>query len=237
MATRGVIRRLWAGERDQVRDHLLRLDGEDRALRFGGYASTALIAEYCEKLDWSRALVIGYIAGGEVRGLGQLELIGAGWPRAAEFAVSVERPFQNRGVGTALLRRLVIAARNRLIAGLHDLSHRQRPSGAYGAPARWRSACRSRRGRGPDRAALADAMDVAGGAAVRARVDRGPSSSLAGSGATRCCRRAPIRPVIGRRARGPAQVMTEGASRPVRARISPTSSAIRINGCSATCGS
>ena len=32
MATRGIIRRLWAGERDQVRDHLLRLDVEDRRI-------------------------------------------------------------------------------------------------------------------------------------------------------------------------------------------------------------
>lgn len=119
MATRGVIRRLWARERDQVRHHLLRLDGEDRALRFGGYASTAHIADYCERLDWARMLVVGYVTGGEVRGLGQLELIGTGWPRAAEVAVSVERPFQNRGIGTALLRRLLIAARNRLIQRIH----------------------------------------------------------------------------------------------------------------------
>jgi ribosomal protein S18 acetylase RimI-like enzyme len=115
MATRGVIRRLWAGERDRVRDHLLRLDGEDRVLRFGGYASDAHITAYCERLDWRRVLVVGYVTNGKVRALGQLELIGAGWPRAAELAVSVERPFQNRSIGTALLRRLIIAARNRLI--------------------------------------------------------------------------------------------------------------------------
>jgi ribosomal protein S18 acetylase RimI-like enzyme len=115
MATRGVIRRLWAGEREQVRDHLLRLNSDDRMLRFGGYASDAHITAYCEKLDWSPLLVVGYVTGGEVRGLGQLEPIGAGWRRAAELAVSVERPFQNRGIGTALLRRLVITARNRLI--------------------------------------------------------------------------------------------------------------------------
>jgi ribosomal protein S18 acetylase RimI-like enzyme len=119
MATRSVIRRLWSGERDQIRDHLLRLDAEDRVLRFGGYASAAHIAAYCERLDWSRVLVVGYGTGGEVRGLGQLELIGAGWPRAAELAVSVERPFQSRGIGTALLRRLVVAARNRLIERVH----------------------------------------------------------------------------------------------------------------------
>jgi RimJ/RimL family protein N-acetyltransferase len=119
MATRSVIRRLCARERDQVRDHLLRLDGADRVRRFGGYASAEHIAAYCERLDWSRVVVLGYVTGGEVRGLAQLELIRTSGPRAAELAVSVERPFQNRGIGTALLRRLVIAARNRLIERIY----------------------------------------------------------------------------------------------------------------------
>ena len=39
VAMRSVIRRLWPGDREKVRDHLLRVDGEDRALRFGGCAS------------------------------------------------------------------------------------------------------------------------------------------------------------------------------------------------------
>ena len=81
MATRSVIRRLGTGERDEIRGHLLRLDHEDRVFRFGGYASAAHIAAYCERLDFSRVLAFGYATGGEVRGLGQLELIGAGWPR------------------------------------------------------------------------------------------------------------------------------------------------------------
>jgi ribosomal protein S18 acetylase RimI-like enzyme len=112
MPTRGVIRRLWAGERDLVRDHLLRLDPEDRQLRFGGHASNAHVAGYCEGLDWSRGLVLGYVVAGQVRGLGELKLIENVPARAAELPASVERPFQNRGIGTALLTRLVTAARN-----------------------------------------------------------------------------------------------------------------------------
>ncbi len=38
---------------------------------------------------------------------------------AAELAVSVEPRWQNRGIGTALLRRLIVAARNRLIGRLY----------------------------------------------------------------------------------------------------------------------
>jgi ribosomal protein S18 acetylase RimI-like enzyme len=119
MATRGVFRRLWRREHAGMRDHLLRLDDRDRTLRFGGHVSDAYIADYCERLDWSRAVVLGYVIGGKLRGLGQLQLVGDGWPREAELAVSVERRYQSRGVGSELLRRLVIAARNRLIRRLH----------------------------------------------------------------------------------------------------------------------
>jgi ribosomal protein S18 acetylase RimI-like enzyme len=115
MAAPSGIRRLWAFQRDKVRNHLLRLDADDRLLRFGGYASAARIAGHCEQIDWSRALILGYAIGEEVHGMGELEPIGRGWPRAAELAVSVERGFQGRGIGTALLRRLVVGARNRLI--------------------------------------------------------------------------------------------------------------------------
>jgi hypothetical protein len=115
MPTRGIIRRLWPGACDQVRDHLRRLDVEDRQLRFGGHASASHIAAYCEGLDWSRGLVLGYVVAGQVRGLGELKLVGNAPARSAELAASVEGPFQNRGIRTALVRRLVIAARNRLI--------------------------------------------------------------------------------------------------------------------------
>ena len=117
----GVIRRRWPSERAKVRDHLLRLDRDDRLLRFGGYASAAQITAYCDRLDWSRGLIVGYVIGSKVRSIGELKLLGADWPRAAELAVSVERRFQNRGIGTALMRRLVLVARNRLNERIHML--------------------------------------------------------------------------------------------------------------------
>ena len=121
MDPRGTIRRLWGFEHRKVRAHLLRLDREDRVLRFGGYVSDAQIEAYCDRLDWRRAVIIGYLVDGEVRGLGELQPIAEGWSRAAEAALSVERPFQNRGVGTELLRRLIVIARNRSIGALHML--------------------------------------------------------------------------------------------------------------------
>jgi GNAT superfamily N-acetyltransferase len=104
----GSIQRLRATERGRVREHLLRLDAEDRQLRFGGHMSTARIAAYCSELDFSRALVLGSLVEGEVRGVGELKI-----------AISVERSFQGRGVGSKLLRRLVVAARNRLFERLY----------------------------------------------------------------------------------------------------------------------
>lgn len=112
-AAAAVIRRIWPSERDKLRAHLLRLDAEDRVLRFGGYSSDAQIEAYCRELDWHRAVVIGYLVEGELRGVGELKPLTGRWPRAAEVALSVERPFQNRGIGTELLRRLLAIARNR----------------------------------------------------------------------------------------------------------------------------
>ncbi len=119
MAAPGIVRRLRAVERDNVREHLLRLDDEDRLLRFAGYLSDAQIDTYCANLDWGRALIVGYVVDGEVRAIGELKSMLDGGSRAAELAVSVERRFRSRGVGTALLRRLIVAARNRFILRLH----------------------------------------------------------------------------------------------------------------------
>jgi GNAT superfamily N-acetyltransferase len=119
MVGSGVIRRLWPIGRERVRDHLLRLDPESRRLRFGGLVGPAQIEAHCAGLDWRRAVIVGYFEAGEVRGLGELLPMTEDGGRGAELAVSVERSWQNRGVGTELLRRLIVAARNRLIGRLH----------------------------------------------------------------------------------------------------------------------
>jgi hypothetical protein len=100
MQAPGRIRRLSALERGKLRDHLLRLAPEDRLLRFGGYLSDSLIDAYCDGLEWGRAIIIGYLVDGEVRGLGELKPMARTLSRAAEAALSVERPYRDRGVGT-----------------------------------------------------------------------------------------------------------------------------------------
>ena len=102
-----------------VRDHLLRLDGEDRQLRFGAHVSPAQVAAYCAALDTGRTLLLGYLVEGELRAVGELTALAGAGPRTAEIAISVERRFQGRGIGGALLRRLIVAARNRLFERLY----------------------------------------------------------------------------------------------------------------------
>ena len=117
-----VIRRLAAGERDRLLGHLLRLDAEDRRLRFGGHVGEEFLRAYCARLDeHPGSLALGCFVAGELRGVAELKPIGGAWPRAAELAVSVEAPFRGRGLGTELCRRLIVRARNRFVARLYML--------------------------------------------------------------------------------------------------------------------
>ena len=117
----GVIRRLAPGERDLLPGHFLRLSAEDRHLRFGGRTGEDRVRAYCARLEWPPSVVLGYFVDGVPRGVGELKPIAGTLPPAAELAVSVEAPFRGRGVGTELCRRLLVRARNRLIARVHML--------------------------------------------------------------------------------------------------------------------
>ena len=106
--------RLSRFQRHRVLAHLLRLDPEDRATRFGGPARDEDVRRYWERIDWARTLMLGCEIDGELRAIGELKAVGAaGWGPVAEVAVTVERPFQGRRIGSELLRRLATLARNR----------------------------------------------------------------------------------------------------------------------------
>jgi GNAT superfamily N-acetyltransferase len=113
------IRRLATGEHELLLTHLLRLDAEDRQLRFGGHVTDEGIRAYCAGLDWHRSIVLGGIIDGELRAVGELKRLDKAWPRAGELAVSVERPFRGRGIGSELCRHLIVRARNRFLTTLH----------------------------------------------------------------------------------------------------------------------
>jgi GNAT superfamily N-acetyltransferase len=115
----GVVRRLWVGETELYRQHLLRLDAESRRNRFGGVVSDEFIRRYSGPSALNGAVIYGFFVEGVLRGAAELRLLARAGE--AEAAISVERAWQSRGVGTALLERVLLAARNRKVEHLHML--------------------------------------------------------------------------------------------------------------------
>lgn len=115
----GVIRKLWMPEVTRYRDHLLRLDADSRACRFGGGVSDEFIESYASITFGLNAVVHGFFVEGVMRGCAELRPLGPAFAREAEAAFSIEAPWQSHGVGSVLLDRTLLAARNRGIKTLH----------------------------------------------------------------------------------------------------------------------
>jgi GNAT superfamily N-acetyltransferase len=115
----GVVRKLWIGEAGKYRDHLLRLDPQSRCNRFSGGVSDQFIRNYVDLTLGLDTLVHAFFIGDMIRGAAELRPLGMCFPREAEAAISVEQPWQSHGVGSALLRRTLLAARNRGFRLLH----------------------------------------------------------------------------------------------------------------------
>jgi GNAT superfamily N-acetyltransferase len=58
-------------------------------------------------------LVFGCFIDGEMRAAAELRKLGDTWGKEAEAAFSVEKPFQDKGLGGELMGRVIQAARNR----------------------------------------------------------------------------------------------------------------------------
>jgi len=124
----GVIRKLWIGETDAYRNHLLRLDGESRRRRFSGSVSDEFIAAHAASTNEFGTLIHGFFVEGTLRGAAELHSLGSPLAREGEAAFSIEQPWQSHGVGTVLLERTLLSARNRGIKLLrmHCLADNQR---------------------------------------------------------------------------------------------------------------
>ena len=118
-AVEGTIRRLWPTETDKFRDHLLRLDKDSRRLRFAHAVSDTFVEDYASRMTEYGSLVYGHVVDGKVRGAAELRRLGDGWGEEAEAAFSVEKAYQDNGVGSDLMGRVVRAARNRRVRRLY----------------------------------------------------------------------------------------------------------------------
>lgn len=115
----GTIRKLWFTETEKFRDHLLRLDKESRRMRFGMAVGDNFIGKYSEQTGRFQSVIYGFFVGREMRAAAELRMIGQSWHGEAEAAFSVEREYQDSGVGTELLGRAIVAARNRGVDRLY----------------------------------------------------------------------------------------------------------------------
>lgn len=109
----GNYRKLIPSEAVKFRDHLLRLDRESRRMRFAHGVSDSFIEDYAAHMGEAGAIVFAYVENGEVRAAAELKKLGDTWGREAEAAFSVEQVYQEHGIGSELMGRLIRAARNR----------------------------------------------------------------------------------------------------------------------------
>jgi GNAT superfamily N-acetyltransferase len=115
----GLIRKMWRVEADRYRDHLLRLDEASRRNRFGGAVADDFLFNYADLAIGLDTVIHGFFVNGTMRGAAELRSIGNPLTREAEAAFSIEAPWQSYGVGSALLARTLLAARNRGVKFLH----------------------------------------------------------------------------------------------------------------------
>ena len=109
----GVARKLRPWETVVFREHLLRLDAECRRLRFAHGVSDSFIDDYATRMNDMGGIVFGYFIGGDLVAAAELRKLGNQWGREAEAAFSVERVYQDLGIGSLLMGRVIQAARNR----------------------------------------------------------------------------------------------------------------------------
>jgi GNAT superfamily N-acetyltransferase len=78
-----------------------------------------IIGRHAATISTSGVVVHGFFVDGVLRGAAELRHIGSPFAPVAVAAFSIERPWQSHGVGTVLLERTLLTARNRGIKALH----------------------------------------------------------------------------------------------------------------------
>jgi GNAT superfamily N-acetyltransferase len=106
------IRALGARHRQRVAQHLLALNDEDRAWRFGHLASDERIQHYVEQMDFHADAMFG-VFDRRLTLVAMVHLAFQPQCEAAEFGISVLPQMRGRGVGALLFEHAVTLARNR----------------------------------------------------------------------------------------------------------------------------
>ncbi|MGF7158481.1 GNAT superfamily N-acetyltransferase [Rhodoligotrophos appendicifer] len=114
-------RKLWIRDLEILLDHYKRLDRDARHLRFGGFVPDSFIDGYARQALRLSGTVIGCFIDGKLRGAGELQPIVDTWPIEAEAAFTVEQPFRGKGIGSELMRRLILTAQNRSIKTIYTI--------------------------------------------------------------------------------------------------------------------
>jgi RimJ/RimL family protein N-acetyltransferase len=116
------VRELHARHADQILQHFLQLNDEDRRLRFGTQTPDEVIARYVRGLDFNKDAIFGiFDLNLKLIGMAHLAYLPElkGQARAAEFGVSVLLKGRSQGFGTALLQRSAVHSRNTRIETLY----------------------------------------------------------------------------------------------------------------------
>ncbi len=116
---RGDIRKLRLGEIERYGEHLLRLDADSRRLRFGMGVGDGFITDYARRINDMQSVVYGFFVGEEIHAAAELRPLTGALPVEAEAAFSVEKAYQDTGIGTELLGRVIRTARTRGITRLY----------------------------------------------------------------------------------------------------------------------
>lgn len=110
------VRRLTPADTPALRSHFRRLDADSRHQRFMGQQGDAAIDEFIDRMTWLGALRLGWMESGRLRAVVELlperRPLDGCRPPNLELALTVERPWQGRGIGSELVRRALLAARN-----------------------------------------------------------------------------------------------------------------------------
>ena len=118
------IRKLWPGETEAFRRHLLRLDEETRQFRFGTPVNDNFLNAYADTARRTGTVIYGAFIAGEMYASAELRSLHPLGDEMAEAAFAVETAHRHNGLGSALMDRIITAAQNRGIHQLHMICAR-----------------------------------------------------------------------------------------------------------------